>query len=826
MSLFARFKSRGARFAAVGLVSMLALGGIGFPGGAEAAPVERLLATEVSADAPVARSCHDGVVSSGPGVDVREVTMPQAGLVRVDLGGSTAGDWDVAVFDAASGRLIAGSASRGTNEVAEGFVGTGQRLIIQACRYSGSTRSADLTVTSIRLPRGENVGERIQVVNVDTPTAADKTRLLDMGFDLSEGGDAHHVGLVLYGADDVERLTAAGFTYDVIVEDLVAANVENRQQDQAYAASVAASDMPSGTTGYRHLADFQAEMKALDEAYPNLVLPFSLPHATWQGRIVEGIEITTNAANIEDGKPVFLIMGVHHAREWPSAEHTMEFAYDLLNGYGTDPTITRLVKTVRTIVIPVVNPDGFNLSREAPIDLRPLGDVHELGHTAAVSADPGFAYKRRNCNMAPSPNGPDCANFRNRNHGVDPNRNYGGFWGGLGASTSPTNDTFRGAGPFSEPETQNIRELVSERQVVMLITNHTFSDLVLRPPGTRAQDPVPDENAMRRLGDRMAEQNGYLSEPGYGLYDTTGTTEDWSYWSTGGFGYTFEIGSEEFHPPYEEVVDEYVGHGAFEGKGNRAAFFLALNAAASSGLHSTLQGRAPAGSILRLTKTFQTPTSADLDGDGNVDTFTDTLESTLRVPSNGQFRWGINPSTRPVVATRIKKTLIEESTRTVEFGPAVLLPGGGDQTEGVTSEDFPFMIGPDDPNAGVKIRIEWGGTESSDWDLYIYRKVGEGLIPMGASASDNSQGPFEEVLLRDAPRGEYVARVVNWLAVDEIWTGTVDYYEAGPQERIPGTIESWTLTCETADGSVIDTRSLTIGRGEKRMVDLRSACAA
>src|SRR3712207_8923843 len=39
-------------------------------------------------------------------------------------------------------------------------------------------------------------------------------------------------------------------------------------------------------------------------------------------RDVNGIEITTNPQNTADGKPVFFNMGVHHAREWPSSEHT------------------------------------------------------------------------------------------------------------------------------------------------------------------------------------------------------------------------------------------------------------------------------------------------------------------------------------------------------------------------------------------------------------------------------------------------------------------------------------------------------------------------
>ena len=71
-------------------------------------------------------------------------------------------------------------------------------------------------------------------------------------------------------------------------------------------------------------------------------------------------------------------MGVHHAREWPSGEHAMEFAFDLAMNYGKNQRITGLVDKVRTVVVPIVNPDGFNLSREAPVDLR---DVPESDMT-------------------------------------------------------------------------------------------------------------------------------------------------------------------------------------------------------------------------------------------------------------------------------------------------------------------------------------------------------------------------------------------------------------------------------------------------------------
>ena len=78
--------------------------------------------------------------------------------------------------------------------------------------------------------------------------------------------------------------------------------------------------------------------------YPSLVRPITLNHKSVLGRDVNGIEISTNAQNTADGKPIFLMMGVHHAREWPSSEHTIEFAYDLLRNYGTNARTTDLVR--------------------------------------------------------------------------------------------------------------------------------------------------------------------------------------------------------------------------------------------------------------------------------------------------------------------------------------------------------------------------------------------------------------------------------------------------------------------------------------------------
>ena len=606
-----------------------------------------------------------------------------SGIVGAKLNAS-GGDWDLAVFDS-TGRTVAASAGLNSVEVASGFVGRAAGLTVQACRLSGSTGSAALDVSFVPVPTG-NLGQRAQLVSVKTPTPFHKDLLNLLDLDVTEHGRSGFVDVVLYGSDDAETLRQAGLDYEVEIPDLAELDRQNARRDIAFAAATQQSALPSGVDAYRHLWEYEYALKELQRHYPDLARPITLPYKTNEGRQVFGVEITKNAADWRDGKPVYLQMGVHHAREWPSGEHAMEFGFELALNYGKNARITNLVDRVRTVVVPIVNPDGFNLSREAPVDLRDVTGTEGDAYTVASLADPFFAYKRRNCRTVDGQASPPpvCGLQAFRFTGVDPNRNYGGFWGGPGASSLPAYDTYRGAAPFSEPETQNIRDLVSKRQVVTLITNHTFSNLVLRPPGLRAQGPPPDEPIYNDLGQRMANQNGYINQPGYALYDTTGTTEDWSYYATGGLGYTFEIGPNEFHPPFEEAIAEYMGAGAYAGKGNREAFLLAMENAADATKHSVIAGSAPPGALLRLRKAFATETSnvrtmsngaltlEEVEGEpanqGPKIRFMDVLDTYMRVPPSGTFEWHTNPSTRPISAEKRIRGVAESPYQTRDLG--------------------------------------------------------------------------------------------------------------------------------------------------------------
>lgn len=492
-----------------------------------------------------------------------------------------------------------------------------------------------------------------QLITVDTPDRAAKQRLQALGLDLTEHAGHDYVEVVLHTPADLLALETAGFDYDVRIPDLVARGLEIAEINEAYAAEVGRSALPSGRTGYRFYEDYVSDMAGLQKRYPNLVRGFELARPTLDGRTVHAVEIGGGIKVRNPAKPTFLLMGAHHAREWPSAELAMEFAIDLAKNYGKNRRITSLLDRARVVVVPVVNVDGFTYSRQDGeyVDLREV----DGGGTGSILGTPGRAYMRKNCRLVDGQDTPDgsCAALLTTpggyGPGVDLNRNYGGFWGGPGASDLPVDPTYRGAEAFSEPETQNIRDLIRSKQITMLISNHTFSNLVLRPNGvnpiTTGHDgkPVgdaPDELGLKRLGARMTAQNGYQNIHGWELYDTTGTTEDYSYNATGGFGYTFEIGPDEFHPPFPDVVSEYLGKGRYAGKGNREAYLIALEHAVDTRYSGRLVGKAPRGAVIRLRKNFSSPTWES--------SFKDFVNTSFTATGSGAFSWIVNPSTRPL----------------------------------------------------------------------------------------------------------------------------------------------------------------------------------
>lgn len=446
------------------------------------------------------------------------------------------------------------------------------------------------------------------------------------GFDLTHQAGRGGVEILLWPGDEA-RLRAAGIPHEITVGDLA-------ERDQALprpARSSALAEQPGERIDYRHLADYEKDLHDLAAARPELGRVFALPEPSAGGRVVYGLEIA-EAVRRPDGRPTLYVDGLHHAREWPSGEMAIMFAHDLVTNFGRDARVTRLLRSLRVVVVPVVNPDGFVHSRTHLYDDR-------NSSTALPAIAAGLAsYWRKNRRTFTHDAGLGHLDGHAA-YGVDPNRNYSFGFGGPGTSPIHLHQTHRGPSPFSEPETRNVSRTVLSRTVTAALSHHTYSDLVLRPWG-HTRNHCPDEALLRTLGDAMAEHNGYRSQKGIDLYPTTGTMSDWSYAAVGALGYTFEHG-RSFHPPYADHVPDYYAN-------NREPFLMLAEAAADPAHHAVIRGRtitngkgAPEAVTVRKAVTLPTQSGPHQD----------PIEIALSSDSDGRFEVHLGPSTPPLAET-------------------------------------------------------------------------------------------------------------------------------------------------------------------------------
>ena len=481
-------------------------------------------------------------------------------------------------------------------------------------------------------PVGRTDGARPMIVRVAVESEQQAAYLMS-SFDETHNHGHDEIELLLWPGD-LARLDALGYDYTVVIEDLAAFDAA-RNAGPKRMLSLPGPDRDD----YRRLGDYNAELQELAKKNPSLVKLFEMPRPSLEGRTIYGVEIAANVRDADDGRPVFYMDGIHHAREWPAAEYTQLYAHHLVENFGKDRKITSLLRKARVIIVPIQNPDGFDYSRESPAQNSLLG---------AVNGFEGYWRKNRRsftgATIPEAQKNPDA-------YGVDPNRNYAYLWGDSqgGSSGLYLDATYRGAAPFSEPESANVRDIVLSNNVTGVITNHTYQATVLRAGGGKA----PDDHLLEPLGLKMADVLGYRNNGSVG-YPTTGTTDDWAYAAMGTLGFTIEHGNQGFHPPYANEVGKFW-------KEHMAAFDIMLAAVTNERYHSVLEGKVANGPAeLTLTKTFKTPLSpGNPTGEESV---TEKLRFKMTTDKDGSFEWHVPPSSRPWE----KKT--ESYTLTIKAG--------------------------------------------------------------------------------------------------------------------------------------------------------------
>ena len=180
---------------------------------------------------------------------------------------------------------------------------------------------------------------------------------------------------------------------------------------------------------------------------------------TWEPQTIYYVRISDNPNTDEPNEPESFYSGMTHSREVSSMMNIIYYMWYVLENYESDADIKNLVDNHEMYFVPVANPDGLLWNEQTNPN--------------------GGGLQRKNLN-------PSANTGNNSSRGVDLNRNYEYFWGsnttytgnGAGSSGTPSSNVYRGATPFSEPETQIVRAFTANHETKTALNHHATSNLL------------------------------------------------------------------------------------------------------------------------------------------------------------------------------------------------------------------------------------------------------------------------------------------------------------------------------------------------------------
>lgn len=328
---------------------------------------------------------------------------------------------------------------------------------------------------------------------------AENATELSSAMSISETTWSERVGIgpfeVVASPAQQEQLAAAGLEPVVVTKDLGSLIATERAELNVLEQAKDAAWFQT----YHRTADIHTYLDGLIAAHPQLTTPDDLGDSL-QGRQLKAIRIT--GPGDTTNRPIIFLNGGQHAREWVSPATVTYIADQLLTQYGSDPLVTALVDQIEWVILPVLNPDGYEYT----------WDTDRL-----------WRKNRRN-------NG-------NGTFGVDLNRNWDIDFGGDGSSANTNSETYHGPFAFSEPETAAIRDFLNaEPRIVAHIDFHSFSQLILYPWGYTGAPPLSPslqtyyEDTSDDMAAAIQSQFGsvYVPQESIALYPAAGVMSDYT----------------------------------------------------------------------------------------------------------------------------------------------------------------------------------------------------------------------------------------------------------------------------------------------------------
>ncbi|XP_071039016.1 carboxypeptidase D [Parasteatoda tepidariorum] len=293
-------------------------------------------------------------------------------------------------------------------------------------------------------------------------------------------------------------------------------------------ASPAFNVITSNSSHYRHYEELKENLLKLEKDYKTLTSVYSIGQSV-EKRELYVIRITSN---VTINKPMFKYVANIHGNEAVGRELLLNLAQYLLENYGKDERVTKIVDSIDIHLLPSANPDGFEFARE--------GD----------------------CFGSSKPTGRENAN------GIDLNRDFPDQFS-LDETTRMT------AG--RQPETVNLMTWIVSNPFVLsanlhggaLVANYPFDDSKYHKI-FGVKSPSPDDKLFMKLAKTYSNSHAFMKEGhicpdddfpggitnGAEWYDVAGGMQDFNYMFSNCFEITLELSCCKY-PKFSNISDEW-----------------------------------------------------------------------------------------------------------------------------------------------------------------------------------------------------------------------------------------------------------------------------
>ena len=315
------------------------------------------------------------------------------------------------------------------------------------------------------------------------------------------------------------------------------------------------------------LEEWNDEFGDSENIYPGSGIIYHLEElgtSTEDGLPFWAVKLSYNA-DIDEDEPKFLFLGQCHAEEILGVEITMEMINKFLHPspqYHLQ-NMQAILQSSEVWIVPTYNPEGLTVVHGDSVDGNWLQDISYRKNKRDVNLNGIFDFD-------------NTAEAGNDSDGVDLNRNYNFNWiFGDGAWVEDYGnyqshfDYYRGESPFSESETQAIRDFAIENKFLLSIAYHSsrsgnVSEQIIFPWMWNGGKSSPDYPVISSLA--MGISNLIPTETGveFSNYITVagvsrkGNAHDWFYTETGCIQFLIEVGTSNLQPDSLEIIEDTI----------------------------------------------------------------------------------------------------------------------------------------------------------------------------------------------------------------------------------------------------------------------------